>query len=275
MQWAIWYILVFQHFIICISYLGSVLDWKPCVLPTDWLEWRGSRDHNPPYLTILHLVFILIILIFTSPSSSSWPWWRVHPGPIHLARAARKKLQVTHQPLNTPSLHEHFVFVVLCILHFVFEVLPILYFVFVVLSVFYFVFVVLSVFYFVVEVLFLLFCICTTFSFVFCICCNKYSVISTKLDDSVKYIWKTKTASLHGWSRIQKSLLKRMHWNSEQRIFWGKNYLIFELHWNSEPCKVQRRKRAVKILHQQCREFHCGNVNVSQVLKLFWFDTHQ
>ena len=166
MQWAICYILVFQHFIICISYLGSVLDWKPCVLPTDWLEWRGSRDHNPPYLTTLHLLFILII-IFTSPSSSSssssssspsssssWPWWRVHPGPIHLARAARKKLQVTHQPLNTPSLHEHFVFVVLCILHFVFEVLPILYFVFVVLSAFYFVFVVLSVFYFVVEILF-------------------------------------------------------------------------------------------------------------------------
>ena len=63
MQWAICYILVFHHFLICVSYLGSVLDWKPCVLPTDWLEWRGSRDHNPPYLTTLHLVFILIILI--------------------------------------------------------------------------------------------------------------------------------------------------------------------------------------------------------------------
>ena len=213
MQWAVCYILVFQHFIICISYLGSVLDWKPCVLPTDWLEWRGSRDHNPPYLTTLHLVFILIILIFTSPSSScssssSWPWWRVHPGPIHLARAARKKLQVTHQPLNTPSLHEHFVFVVLCILclrYFLFCILYLWYFLFSILYLWYF------FFYFVVEVLFLLFCICTTFSFVFCICCNKYSVISTKLDDSVKYIWKTKTASLHGWSRIQKSLLKRMH----------------------------------------------------------------
>ena len=63
MQWAMCYILVFQHFIICISYLGSVLDWKPCVLPTDWLEWRGSRDHNPPHLTTLYLVFTLIIIL--------------------------------------------------------------------------------------------------------------------------------------------------------------------------------------------------------------------
>ena len=273
MQWAICYILVFQHFIICISYLGSVLDWKPCVLPTDWLEWRGSRDHNPPYLTTLYLVFILILiftlmlilLILAMMEGSSWADSSGKSGSQEASGDA---------PTSQHSITAR----ALCIcstLYFVFEVLSILYFVFVVLSVFYFVFVILSVFYFVVEVLFLLFCICTTFSFVFCICCNKYSVISTKLDDSVKYIWKTKTASLHGWSRIQKSLLKRMHWNSEQRIFWGKNYLIFELHWNSEPCKVQRRKRAVKILHQQCREFHCRNVNVGQVLKLFWFDIHQ
>ena len=280
MLWAVCYILVFHHFLICISYLGSVLDWKPCVFLTDWLEWRGSRDHNPPYLTTLYLIFILniiliiifilaiilmlitlmlILLILAMMEGSSWADSSGKSGSQEASGDA---------PTSQHSITAR----ALCIcstLHFVFEVLSILYRVFVVLS----------ILCFVLRYFLLLFCICTTFYFVFCICCNTYSVFSTKLDDNVQYIWKTKTASLRGWSRIQRSLLKRMHWNSEQRIFWGKklfqkNYLVFELHWNSEPCKVQRRKKAVKILHQQCREFHCRNVDVNQVLKFFWFDIH-
>ena len=153
MQWAVCYILVFQHFIICISYLGSVLDWKPCVLPTDWLEWRGSRDHNPPYLTTLHLVFILIIifilaiiLILAMMEGSSWADSSGKSGSQEASGDA---------PTSQHSITAR----ALCIcstLYFVFEVLSILYFVFVVLSVFYFVFV----------VLFLLFCCWGTFSFI-------------------------------------------------------------------------------------------------------------
>ena len=277
MQWAVCYILVFQHFIICISYLGSVLDWKPCVLLTDWLEWRGSRDHNPPYLTTLYLVFILILiliiiliiifilaitlmlilLILAMMEGSSWADSSGKSGSQEASGdAPTSQHSITARALCICSTL-HFVFVVLCILYlryFLFCIEYLWYFLYCVLFwgtfYFYFVFVLLSTLYL-------------------------YSVFSTKLDDNVQYIWKTKTASLHGWSRIQRSLLKRMHWNSEQRIFWGKNYLIFELHWNSEPCKVQRRKKAVKILHQQCREFHCRNVDVNQVLKFFWFDIHQ
>ena len=259
-------------FFLFICILHSVLDWKPCVLLTDW------NDEGHATITLHNS----LLYISYSSSSSSSPRHHPHAHPPHLGhdggfilgrfiwqeRLARSFRWRT----NLSTLHH-----CTSTLYFAFCIWGSSYFVFCICGTFCFLFCICGTFS-------LLFCcwgtfsfifICTTFSFVFCICCNKYSVISQKLDDSVKYILKTKTASLHGWSRIQKSLLKRMHWNSEQRIFWGKNYLIFELHWNSEPCKVQRRKRAVKILHQQCREFHCGNVNVSQVLKLFWFDTHQ
>ena len=141
MQWAICYILVFQHFIICISYLGSVLDWKPCVLPTDWLEWRGSRDHNPPYLTTLHLVFILIILIiliiiFTlmlillilaMMEGSSWADSSGKSGSQEASGdAPTSQHSITARALCICSTL-HFVFEVLSIFYFVFDAIHILY----------------------------------------------------------------------------------------------------------------------------------------------------
>ena len=168
MLWAVCYILVFHHFLICISYSGSVLDWKPCVFLTDWLEWRGSRDHNPPYLTTLYLVFILIIililaitlmlilLILAMMEGSSWADSSGKSGSQEASGdAPTSQHSITARALCICSTL-HFVFVVLCILYlryFLFCIVYLWYFLFCVLFwgtfYFYFVFVLLSSLYFV------------------------------------------------------------------------------------------------------------------------------